>query len=431
MPTLDNRPAYQAGYASDEVSPAAAGLTPDVSAHSETMGVLGLFASRLFLLTVPSIMLGAFLGTSLPANALFVLPAVGVLLIAPRKRLLRMPISPTLLLLLGWMSLSALWSINQAATVFALREDLAPVIGLIIVVGILPVDESVKWLVRGFKAMILLTALVLILLPDTRESFFEQEQLSAWQAWFRSKNQMGRSVLVAYLVFLTLDKTRISRVVALLATVVLAVGSSSATALAGLFLVTGVWAWGRQFRRVGEHAGLAYLLTSIAGGITAGVAAFVSAAWLVNLLGRDLSFSGRTDVWSPALDFIATRPWAGYGYRALFTPDTSESLQLWREMGFRAAHSHNGPIEVALGLGVVGLGLFLLLFLATFAASLRHLKTHDVALFAFAFMLIQLAVSMVEPVFLRDWLAVLVVSRVLLLRVQQDERAKQVEAVIV
>ncbi|MFV2038902.1 MAG: O-antigen ligase family protein, partial [Acidimicrobiales bacterium] len=386
MPTLDNR--------HNRHSRAASGFSagPDAavdgrSGRSDAMGDLGLLACRSFLLIVPSIMLGAFLGTSLPANALFVLPAVGAMLVAPRARLQRLPVSIALVLLLAWMGLSYLWSVDQPATLFALREDLAPILGLIIVVGLLPVDESVKWLVRGFKLMVAMTAVVIILLPETRETFLEQERLDAWRGWFPGKNHMGRSVLVAYLVFLTLDRTRVSRLIGIVAALVLTIGSSSATALAGVFLVTGVWIWGRQFRRVGEHAGVAYLLTSIAGGITAGIAAFASAAWLVNLLGRDLSFSGRTDVWGPSLDFVSNRPWVGYGYRALFTPNTSESLELWREMGFRAAHSHSGPIEVALGLGAIGLLLFFLVYISTFASSLRYLKTHDVALFAFAFAL--------------------------------------------
>ncbi len=393
-----------------------------VAGRTDTLGALGLFGARLYLLITPSIMLGALLGTSLPANVVFLTPALGVLLVAPRQRFLKLPVPTAIIVLLGWMVLSYLWSIDKAETLFSLREDIAPILGLIIVIGLLPVDESVKWFVRGIKAMVALSLIVLILFPETRTSFLQGSESDAWSAWFRSKNQLGRSALVAYMVLLSLDKTRISRLLGIAASLILVLGSSSATAVAGVLFVTGAWVWGRQFRRVGAHSSISYLLTSIAGGITAIVAAFASAAWLVSLLGRDLSFSGRSGLWAPSMEYITEKPWLGYGYRALFASESPESLDLWREIGFRAAHSHNGPIEVALGLGVIGLALFLVVYLSTLTSALRYLKTNDVALFAVIFLLLQLVVAVVEPVFDRDWFTVVVVIRMLLFRMQSDER---------
>lgn len=400
----------------------------DRQRNSGDLTEVGLFAARVYLLIAPTIMLGALLGTSMPANVVFVMPAVAALLLTPRRVLLSMPISPAILILIAWITISYLWSIDRTETLFSIREDLAPVLGVMIVTAIVPVDESVKWLVRGFKIMLGITAIVLILRPETRVFLFEgEEELNAWVGWFGSKNQLGRSVLVAYMAFLILDRTKVSRWIAIVASIVLIIGSSSATALAGVFFVTGVWIWAKQFQRVGQDWSLTYILSSIIAGMFLLFAGFVSAAALVRVLGRDLSFSGRTEVWRPSLDFIDAEPWLGYGYRALFTGPTSESLELWREMGFQAAHSHNGPIEVALGLGVVGLGLFFVVYLATFASALRYMRNHDIAVFAFAFLLLQLLVALVEPVLLRDWLGVVVFARVMLMRVRIDDRARQVE----
>ena len=391
----------------------------------EALGGLGVFAARFYLLIAPTIMLGALLGSDTPANIVFVLPAIGVLLIAPRKLLLRMPVSPALLLLMLWIALSYLWSVEQAQTLFAVREDLAPVVGLIIVLGLVPVSESIRWLVRGLKLMIAISLLVVMLYPETRVTFFDGEEVSAWEAWFVSKNQLGRSALVAFLFFLILDKTKFSRLVGIAGALVLVVGSSSATALAGVVFATGFYLWAIQFRRVGSDWTATYVFASLTGGFAALIAVFTSAAWVVGLLGRDLSFSGRSRLWEPSLDFISEKPWLGYGYRALFSGPTPETLDLWREMGFRASHSHNGPLEVTLGLGVIGLALFFVVWLGTFTSALRYLKRNDIAVFAFAFLMLQLMVSFVEPVFLRDWLSVLVVCRMLLLRMRIEEQTDQ------
>jgi len=192
--------------------------------------MLGLFGARLYLTITPSIMLGALLGTSIPANVVFLMPALGVLLLAPRQRFMRLPVPAAIIVLLGWMVLSYLWSIDKTETLFSLR----PILGLIIVIGLLPVDESVKWFVRGIKVMLALSVIVLILYPETRTSFLQGTESDAWSAWFRSKNQLGRSALVAYMVVLLLDKTRVSRFLGILASLVLVVGSSSATAVAGV-----------------------------------------------------------------------------------------------------------------------------------------------------------------------------------------------------
>lgn len=389
----------------------------------ESLGGLGALAARIYLLIAPSIMLGAFLGNDLPATLVFVLPAFGVLLIAPRRLLLRMPISPALALLLCWIILSYAWSVSRPTTLFNLREDLAPVFGLIIVVGLVPIEETVKWLVRGFKLMVLASLLVVLFFPETRVSVFEGEETQAWEAWFVSKNQLGRSALVAYLFFLIVDRSGFTRYLALAASLVLVVGSSSATGVAGVIVGTAVWLWAWQFRRVGEQWSATYVIASVTGGVVAITAAYASAAYLVGLLGRDLTFSGRSELWQPSLDAIADKPWVGYGYRALFTPETQETLDLWREIGFRASHSHNGPLEVTLGIGAIGLFLFFIFYLSTFTAALRYLKRSDIAVFTFTFCLLQLIVAFVEPVFLRDWLNVLVISRVLLMRMQIEDRA--------
>lgn len=384
---------------------------------------LGLLGARVYLLILPTIMLDALFGADMPANVLFLAPAIGFLLVTPRRLLLKLPISPALIIFCGWIAISVLWSIDRTRTLFLVREDLVPVFGAMIVIGLLPVEESLKWLVRGVKLMVVITVVVLLTLPETREWVrLGDDTETAWAAWFGSKNQLGRSALVAFMTLLFLDKTAVSRWVFMVATTVLILGSSSATALAGAMFAVGIWIWGIQFRRTRREWSGTFIFTSIILGIFVIVIAFISAAWFVGLLGRDLSFSGRTDVWIPSLDFIEAKPWFGYGYRALFGSNTQETLDLWRDLGFYAAHGHNGPIETALGLGLVGLMLFFVVYLETFAASLRYLKEHDVALFTFCFLLVMMPVAIVEPVFQDDWFSVLVVCRVLLLRVRVDSR---------
>ena len=88
-------------------------------------------------------------------------------------------------------------------------------------------------------------------------------------------------------------------------------------------------------------------------------------------LGRDATFTNRTRIWQLALEYIAKRPWFGYGFGA-FWREQSETTQIfWAALGFKTPHAHNSWLEMALGIGVVGAGIAALGWLAAFYRTLR------------------------------------------------------------
>jgi exopolysaccharide production protein ExoQ len=84
---------------------------------------------------------------------------------------------------------------------------------------------------------------------------------------------------------------------------------------------------------------------------------------VVQLLGRDLTFSGRTKIWSALMISIAKHPLLGYGYRAFWQGMTGESANVISMIGWDTGYAHNGFLEVAVQLGAVGLLLFALSFI--------------------------------------------------------------------
>lgn len=82
--------------------------------------------------------------------------------------------------------------------------------------------------------------------------------------------------------------------------------------------------------------------------------------WLVAALGRDMTFTGRTDVWDVLLD-AGTNPIIGDGF-----------MSFWDNANFRAnlpywvaASAHNGYLEIYLAGGVIGVALLAFLLLNT------------------------------------------------------------------
>jgi exopolysaccharide production protein ExoQ len=89
---------------------------------------------------------------------------------------------------------------------------------------------------------------------------------------------------------------------------------------------------------------------------------------IVDSLGKDVTFNGRTPIWTLALEQWAKRPFLGYGYAAFWGSD--EGLSVYRGVSWvwalhkhsydiRTFISHNAFIDITLQLGIVGLTLLL------------------------------------------------------------------------
>jgi exopolysaccharide production protein ExoQ len=90
-------------------------------------------------------------------------------------------------------------------------------------------------------------------------------------------------------------------------------------------------------------------------------------------LGRDPSLSGRTELWESAIGKITERPWLGYGYRA-FWQSKGAATEIWKILGYEPPHAHNGYLNTSLDLGLIGLGLFGVSLLISYARSLQYLR---------------------------------------------------------
>ena len=82
------------------------------------------------------------------------------------------------------------------------------------------------------------------------------------------------------------------------------------------------------------------------------------------LIDRDLSLTGRTELWELVGAMIMLRPWLGYGFNA-FWSSLGNVDYISDVSGWSVPHAHNGFLDLALGEGGIGM----LLFSAGFAAA--------------------------------------------------------------
>ena len=96
---------------------------------------------------------------------------------------------------------------------------------------------------------------------------------------------------------------------------------------------------------------------------------------IFQVLGRDATLTGRTDLWSKLLPVIANRPVLGYGYAAFWTGLNAEVLNVWIGAGRLVPIADNGYIDLCLSLGGAGLALFLAVFTGAFRKAMEYLRS--------------------------------------------------------
>ncbi|MGD1913349.1 MAG: O-antigen ligase family protein [Rivularia sp. (in: cyanobacteria)] len=96
---------------------------------------------------------------------------------------------------------------------------------------------------------------------------------------------------------------------------------------------------------------------------------------VADALGKDLTLTGRTDIWSAMFDLIWERPWFGYGFNAVWRDwDNEITAYLWRTLAWECPYGHNGFMDLFVELGIAGLSVFLLSFITTFFKGIMWLR---------------------------------------------------------
>lgn len=278
---------------------------------------------------------------------------------------------PFLMGLLGVCVLSFTWSIDPGLTQ---RRSLAIIMTTI---AGLYLGSRYSW-----QTMIRAVALTWLILAIT--SFFtgllvpsmgraQEVHIGAWQGLFYEKNQLGGHMARAAFVgaFLALmDRKYRSYWLGLAGLAsLLVLLTTSKTSLLGLLLgfsILGIGAWMKR----GINTGLVTLWVGVIL-IGAFTATLIFAPELVfQVLGRDMTLTGRTDIWITLIDFIEQRPLFGYGYGAFWSLDSNPGNWVRDTLEWDAPTAHNGWMEVTLALGLVGLFFLAMDFLVTVIRAL-------------------------------------------------------------
>ncbi|MBL8546171.1 MAG: O-antigen ligase family protein [Hyphomonadaceae bacterium] len=294
---------------------------------------------------------------------------------------------PLLMGLIALAAFSTLWSIDSGAT---LRRAvwLALSMGFGLYLAWRNDWKSLLNVLAGGFVILIAGSLALgALAPSIGRMIFEHP--GAWSGLWTHKNTLGGIMALGVAInvaaaIVTPDRRRlwIACAIAAFALVLL---STSKTALIASMLGVGMIGLCMIIRRGPIHmimgtAGVGVFVVTVVGIV------LLAPDLLVSAIGRDLTLTGRTDIWEASARFVEAKPWLGYGYYAFWIPENGPAFWVRQAVAWQVASAHSSWLELALGLGRVGVALFALQLFATLARGIGAVKQAHAGLWAPAFL---------------------------------------------
>jgi exopolysaccharide production protein ExoQ len=267
--------------------------------------------------------------------------------------------------------LSALWSDYSLLSIK--RSFQLFVIFLVIIEALVNIEPNI--LLKQLKIVVSLY-LFFNLFAGLRIGAAIDPIFQTWRGIEVQKNHLAQTslyCLLSSIVFFSFDKTKLAKQydsVLVFISVFLIYKAHSSTAilvLAMIVFVGLIFQFESVFSKFGFGRSLLALIFLFLLGFTLIFLIFSSEIFslIPGYFGKDMTLSGRSDIWKFVWDDIEKRLLLGYGFATYWIMGSSR-LEIFADLfeGFQVNQAHNGYLEIMLQLGVIGTIFFLFLMAA-------------------------------------------------------------------
>jgi O-antigen ligase len=274
-----------------------------------------------------------------------------------------------------YLGLSVLWSDYPFVALKRLIKDLGNVIMVLVVLSDQNPIQAVRFLLLRCCYLLLPLSIVFIKYFPNFGRYYDQWEGTAFYCGVTTdKNMLGMTLFACslFLIWMLLQPDRKSRkgsgvqarldffILLLMGgmTFWLLQQAHSATALS-CTLLGALIIWGTRFARIRTHLGmygavLAVLLLALQ--LTLNLSGLAA-----QVLGRDMTLTGRTDIWSGLLK-EGSNPLIGTGYYSFWLGDRIERLS--QNFFYNLNEAHNTYLETYLNSGLIGVALLFAVILS-------------------------------------------------------------------
>lgn len=212
---------------------------------------------------------------------------------------------------------------------------------------------------------------------DPSRSIHNEIHIGAWRGPWVEKNYLGSQMTRGLVVMMCAFAMKPSRGWLWIPMGMLCFGlvllSTSKTALLACLAAIGLFIILRIFRRFPVlRIPVVYMFlagTTILVGLI-----LVAPDMMLELIGKDRTLTGRTDIWDALLRSIKEKPYLGYGYGVYWMDQLGPSYYVRLQLQWGIPTAHNGWIETWLSVGVLGVAVFALHYLWTFILAFQRIK---------------------------------------------------------
>jgi exopolysaccharide production protein ExoQ len=279
---------------------------------------------------------------------------------------------------IAYFFLTALWSVDPSATVREAMVYLFVVIGCIGLSGSLNSEEFMATLGSVCFASAIASILLLIMSPSDAMAADSAD----FQGIFAHKNFFGQVMATGSFTCLYALRTRAASrgwtIGLLIVFTVLAIYCKSTTAwlmisaFCGIELIVSLYARGGAMRMMGLSFAACCLPVLI---IIA-----VNPDPILELIGKDPTLTGRTEIWQYVEQDISLKPILGWGYFAFWTVTNPAAMEIANTVKWFVPQAHNGLLEMLLNVGAVGTVLIFAIYVRNIHFAMSSLRTPERAL---------------------------------------------------
>ncbi len=293
-----------------------------------------------------------YLHQAVALRAVLLVPVGFLALRAPRD-LWRFVVRSPIGVLLALTATTVVWSENPRETVLGVGALVLETLAALAVFGVAG-PHGRRYVAAVLGLLLAVSVVVAVVEPAAGQMLHTSGQ--PWRGIFVHKNSLGTVAAFSFVIFAGIERLRWRPAWLALALWCLWMSQSAGALVAALVgggvLLTARVAYVRLDRERGRSFTVFYMLL-LAGGY---------ATWslfdsITHLLDREATLTGRTEVWTAAIEYGSAHRWFGTGISAQIYPGSrlAESIAALRNQALGTTHS--GYLALYLGAGLLGLGV--------------------------------------------------------------------------
>jgi len=232
-------------------------------------------------------------------------------------------------------------------------------------------EKFITILYVSFYIVIIVSIFSVLIIPDLAIHRLDAHE-GDWRGIFTHKNNLGWFTSLCIIISFSVlnKKVNIYRVAFLLLSLLLLIMSGSRTSWVALSIIIFVYFLIKNLK-INKKLYYAILVLIVPVVIIFINYLFNNYDFILGLIGRDATLTGRINLWAHSFNAILDRPLLGYGFGTFWDSKIINEIWTWIWL---PPHAHNGYVDLLLQLGILGFSVFIYLYVFYVTKSVYRLN---------------------------------------------------------